>query len=165
MPFTPYHLGPGAAIALSLPRRFDIPVLISAGLVVDLEVPIIALIKSEHYIPRYGHTLLVSAGVGLVWALLLIPFHGFLGRLTRVLRLPYEFGLVKTLLSGVVGAWSHVLVDGLYRTDAGVFWPSNMRNPLCRFGREDAELFCLLSLATAAGLYVVIAWRARKEVG
>ncbi len=163
MPLPPYHLGPGAAIALFLRKRCDLPVLISAGLVVDLEVPIIALIQSDRYIPRYGHTLLVSAGVGLVWALLLFPFRGVLGRATRALRLPYEGGFVKSLLSGVVGAWSHVFVDGLYRTGAGVFWPSGLRNPLCRFDRGDAELFCLLSLATATILYVLPVLRRGKQ--
>lgn len=37
MPFTPYHLGHGSLIGLSLFRIFDFPALLTASVIVDIE--------------------------------------------------------------------------------------------------------------------------------
>jgi len=43
VPFTPFHFGPGAFIALSLRKYIDLPVLVLANVVIDFELSAIML--------------------------------------------------------------------------------------------------------------------------
>jgi len=142
MPITPLHLGPGLAAGFPFKRWLDLPVLLLANLVVDVEVPIAASLKTGPLPVRYGHTLLVAAAAGLLTGLFSYPIRGLFRRIMHRIRLPYDTGLRRMLLSGVLGAWLHVLFDGFYRTNVVLFWPSRFPNPLCRFDKTDVETAC-----------------------
>lgn len=162
MPSLPNHFGPSGLLALALRRFVDIPVFLTVNIAIDLEVVVIALLRSPGYTPRYAHTLLVGAALGIVWAFLLAPLRPAFRPLMRALRLPYRGGLGRMVVSGVLGAWVHVLVDGLYRSGAGLFWPLPWKNPLCRFARGDVDFLGWISLAAAAVFYAVLRARSPK---
>lgn len=159
MPLPHYHLGSGLFLAVTLRRWLDPLILVAGTLAVDLEVPFFHLMGWGTETPRYGHTLLVGSGVGALCGLLLWCCWSPLQWVTRE-RMPARRPLVRAAASGVVGAWLHVFLDGMYRTGAGVFWPADLRNPLCRFGRGDAENVCLVLTLLALGPLV---WRARRR--
>jgi membrane-bound metal-dependent hydrolase YbcI (DUF457 family) len=45
----------------------------------------------------------------------------------QALRIPYKTNLWKMLISGVLGVWLHVFIDGIYHWDTQVFWPSRAK--------------------------------------
>ena len=47
-----------------------------------------------------------------------------------------------------------------YHFGSGLFWPADIRNPRCRFGRGDAETVCLVLTALAL---VGFAWTALQR--
>jgi len=163
MPLTPYHLGPNSLVGLLFKRWLDLPVFVAAGFVVDVEVLFIEKFHQGEYIPRYAHTLLVSAAIGVGLAVLMVPFKKPCMAVMKKIGLPYRSGFVTMVLSGVLGAWLHVIVDGFYRTGVGIFWPLDMTNPFCRYSRKETEHLCVLALAAAVCVYLILAARRSKK--
>ena len=68
MPFTPYHFGPHATVALPLHRYLDVFVFIGANVVVDLEPLLVLTFHLNYPMHGYCHTLLIGGLLGLLWA-------------------------------------------------------------------------------------------------
>jgi len=158
MPVTPYHFGPSGLIGLAFRKRLDLPVFVLANVAVDVEVLL-------HH--RYGHTLLVGALVGMVWGLAAYPLRGRFQKVMAALRLPYQTGLIKMIVSGILGAWCHVLIDGAYHINAKVFWPSTfifwrIVQPYLG-GQKGIKILCLVGWAAAIGLYTWIVLKRQRS--
>jgi len=149
MPFTPYHFGPSAFIGLALKKYIDIPVFVLANLIVDIEV----LVYRNWPYHRYAHTLLIGAAVGIIWGLAAYPLRNLFKKAMQILRIPYETGFWKMIVSGVFGVWLHVATDGIYHYDVRMFWPSKVR-PLWRLvSQGQVKTICLALFIAAAILY------------
>jgi membrane-bound metal-dependent hydrolase YbcI (DUF457 family) len=158
MPITPYHFGPSGFIALAFRRWIDVPVFVLANVVVDIEVLAIRILHLGRPVHSYCHTLLIGAVAGAAWGLAAYPLRGAFKRLMDLIRIPYRTGLLKMLISGILGVWLHVLIDGVYHYDVRLFWPSKSislwRTTQRRLGKEQIETLCLCFLLAAAVLYV-----------
>ena len=117
MPFTPYHFGPSGFVGLLFKRWLDLPVFVLANVVVDLEVLVVCLLDLGPPAHRYAHTLLGGAVLGVLWGLAAYPLRHWFRRVMHLLRLPYRTSLLKLVISGVLGVWLHVLIDGAYHPD------------------------------------------------
>jgi len=159
MPFTPYHFGPSGFIGLLCSRRLDLPVLVLANVVVDIEVPLLSLFDLGYPAHRYAHTLLLGAAVGMLWGLLAWPLRRWLARLMAMVHLPYAPNLRRMLLSGVLGVWLHVLIDGLYHPGVRILWPFHdfalWRLTYLDFPRERVKDISVLLFLAAIVLYLV----------
>ncbi len=160
MPFTPYHFGPSGLVGLLFKRRLDLPVFLLANVAVDLEVLLIAGLHLGYPTHRYAHTLLFGAVAGAIWGLAAYPLRPLFARVMNLLRLPYESGLRKMVISGVFGAWAHVLIDATYHPDVHLFWPSRAfalwRITYRHVTRDQVKDLCITLLVAAAALYVVL---------
>jgi len=128
-----------------------VPVFVLANVVVDIEV----LFADGWPVHRYGHTLLIGAVVGAIWAVAAYPLRHFFKRLMQLFRIPYQTSFAKMLISGILGVWLHVLLDGIYHWDVRVFWPSKT-NPLYGLvSREQVEAICIAFFIAAIIAYVI----------
>jgi membrane-bound metal-dependent hydrolase YbcI (DUF457 family) len=165
MPMTAYHFGLHGFIGLLFKKWLDIPVLILANVIIDVEV----LFHSKyipgdplthwHYAHRvfYFHTLLIGGLVGLAFGLSLFPLKKLFGKIMEFFRLSYKPTLLKMGISGLLGAWLHVVVDGIYHRDVQMFWPNTNYNPLRNIiSRQAVRIYCLYFWIAALGLYVII---------
>jgi hypothetical protein len=128
MPFTPYHFGWSALPGLTTRGKLDIAVLIAANILVDIEV-----LADGAFAPGWPvhqlwhfHTLLVGGLVGMAFGAILYgikPFRRGCRGINTLLGFSHAPTLYSMILSGLVGAWLHVLIDGLYHYDVQVFWP------------------------------------------
>jgi len=136
MPFTPCHFGPSGFLGLVFRKWIDIPVFILANVIIDVEVLILAGIGAGWLRHGFCHTLAGAAVVGLLWGMAAYPLrHRFIWAM-RKLHIPYEPAFWKMAVSGILGAWLHVLIDGLYHYDAKIFWPNetcSIRRLIYRF--------------------------------
>jgi len=159
MPFTPYHFGPSGFFGLVLRKWIDLPVFVLANVVVDVEVLVVGLLGLGWPIHRYCHTLLVGAVVGALWGVAAYPLRNFFTRTMRVLYIPYKTGFRKMVVSGIIGVWLHVLIDGAYHSDVQIFWPYNSvwlsRIIKGRFTEEKIEAVCILFFAAAFIVYIL----------
>jgi membrane-bound metal-dependent hydrolase YbcI (DUF457 family) len=123
MPFTPYHFGPSGFIGLVFGKWIDLPVFVLANVIVDVEVLVVMLFGLGWPNHRYCHTLLIGGVVGALWGVAAYPLRPSFERMMKAFFIPYQTSLRKMVVSGVLGVWLHVLIDGLYHYDVMIFWP------------------------------------------
>jgi membrane-bound metal-dependent hydrolase YbcI (DUF457 family) len=164
MPITPYHFGPNGFVGLVFKKLLDLPVLVLTNIIIDAEV----LFRIEKYtgplthwnFPHrvfHFHTLLIGGLVGILFGLALFPFRSILQKIMVFLRLNYKPTALKMALSGLLGAWLHVLVDGIYHWDVQIFWPNSHYRPLWNLlSQSQVRYLCLVFVVAAVVLYVIL---------
>ena len=116
MPFTPYHFGPAALLALPAKKYIDIPAFVLANVAVDLEPLTVILLSLNYPLHGFCHTLLIETAVGLLWGLLAHFIKDIFKWPMQLFQLPCKTSLAKMLLSGVLGVWLPNILDStLYR--------------------------------------------------
>lgn len=163
MPFTPFHFGPHACVSLPLYRRLDIPIFLGANVAIDIEPLLVMTLNLDYPLHGYCHTLLIGGLVGLLFAMAAYPLRRAIGRVMNRLRLPYEPTFGKMAVSGVLGAWLHVLFDAPIYTDIMPFYPSQA-NPLYGLLSIDAVYgICAACFVPALGIYIFVAFVRKRR--
>ncbi len=164
MPFTPYHFGPSALLALPLKKYIDIPVFILANVVVDLEPGAVMIFNLDYPLHGYLHTFLVAGLAGLLWGLAAYPMRPLFGWAMGLLRFDYKSTLVKMMLSGMLGCMFHVFIDSFLYKEMNPFWPIT-GNPLYAvLSYRTVLTICEVSIIIAVVLYLSLAvGKYRKE--
>jgi membrane-bound metal-dependent hydrolase YbcI (DUF457 family) len=159
MPFTPYHFGPSGFVGLVFGKWIDLPVFVLANVIVDVEVLVVGLLGLGWPIHRYCHTLLIGAVVGALWGIAAYPLRHLFKRMMRVFYIPYKTSLRKMVISGVLGVWLHVLIDGVYHSDVKIFWPYKstwlLRMLHEHISKERIETICMLFFIAAFVFYIL----------
>jgi len=153
MPFTPFHFGPSACIALPFNKKIDLPVFILVNVAIDLETLITMVFNLSYPFHGYAHTFLGATAIGIIWGLTAFSFRQFIGRLMKIVRLSYATTLRKCIYSAILGGWLHVLLDAPLYTDIRPFYPLN-HNPL--YGIVSVSwmyLICTAAFVPATGFY------------
>ncbi|MBN1795305.1 MAG: hypothetical protein JW804_01400 [Sedimentisphaerales bacterium] len=162
MPFTPYHFGPNGFVGLVFKKWLDLPALLLANVIIDIEV----LFRSHrvsgpltHWnLPHqvfHFHTLLIGGLVGALLGFVLYPWKGLLGKIMSLVRLPYKPTLLKMVLSGILGAWLHVIIDSIYHRDVEMFWPDTKLRPLWNKLTQTQVKYLCIAFALAATLVYI----------
>ena len=158
MPFTPYHFGPSGFIGLVFRKWLDFPVFVLANVIVDVEVLVVILFNLGWPIHRYCHTLLIGAAVGALWGIAAYPLRNLFKKIMQLFHIPYKTSLPKMVISGVLGFWLHILIDGAYHFDVKILWP-NKTVSLWKMihkhvGKEQIETLCLIFFIAALVPYI-----------
>jgi len=167
VPVTPYHFGPSGFVGLVFRRWLDLPVLLMANVIVDIEVLVINWMGLGWPMHRYTHTLLWGAVAGVAWGASAYTIKPLFEDLMRLMRLKYRTSLIKMIISGVLGVWLHAVADAFYHYDVRLFWPckrpSMVRlarqwfgNPAPRIIQGYVEGICAVLLVATAVLYIAI---------
>ncbi len=155
MPFTPYHFGPSACIALPLRKYIDIPVFILANVAIDLERLAVILFDFNYPLHGYFHTFLGGTMVALAWGLITYSGKNILKRLMKLFHVPYETNFRKILLSAILGVWFHILSDSICWYDMRPFWPLDTNPFISLMTLKTVRLLCTISFLPAVGLYII----------
>ena len=159
MPFTPYHFGPSAFLGLVFRKWLDLPVFVLANVIVDLEV----LFFHRWPFHRYTHTLLIGAAVGIAWGTLAYPLKPLWNWIMKTIRLPYQTSILKMIISGILGACFHVLIDSIYHGDIKIFWPARAKPLFNLMSHAQVKSICIGLLIAAIALYISILIRSVKR--
>ncbi|MFZ2148831.1 MAG: hypothetical protein WAV28_16580 [Sedimentisphaerales bacterium] len=124
----------------------------------DTEVLVVMLFNLGWPRHRYCHTLLIGAAVGALWGLAAYPLRNLFKKIMYLFRIPYKTSLPKMLISGILGVWLHILIDGAYHFDIKILWP-NKTISLWRIvhrhlGQGKIETICLISFLAALVPYL-----------
>lgn len=155
MPYTPFHFGPSGFIALVLRKWIDPAVFVLANVIVDIEVLVIILLGIGWPRHRYCHTLLIGAAVGIVWGLATYPLRNFFKKIMQIFHISYKTGFWKMLVSGVLGAWFHVVIDAIYHEDVRMFWPSDAKPLHTLLTQQQVNIICTIFFIPAIILYIL----------
>lgn len=177
MPFTPFHFGPGLMVKAIERKRFWLSSFVAANVLVDCEV-LYYLSRGDAPIHRYLHSYMGGFAGGLLAGASMFAVAkvwnqhrpAWLPRMPRgnarsaddrsakqsadrplkATRGP----LIASLVSGVIGGVSHVLLDSFMHHDMRPFWPFADGNGL--LGMLD--LGTLHIALAASGFFGLIFW-------
>jgi membrane-bound metal-dependent hydrolase YbcI (DUF457 family) len=154
VPFTPFHLGPHTLAGLPVSRGIDLPVFILANVFIDIE-PLAIMIFDLPY-PLHGimHSFLISLAILVPLSIACFRFRDLFSKVMLFLRLPYNPGLVKMIVSGILGGWLHILTDAPLYADIRPLYPLTS-NPF--YGLIDMDLMytlCSWALLPATLYYI-----------
>jgi len=126
MPFTPFHVGPHATVGFAFQKYIDVPVFVLSNIAIDLEPLAVILFKFEYPLHGYFHTFLFGGLVGLVglvWGLVACMIPKQITTLMNKFYLGYTPVPIKTVFSGILGVWFHILFDAPIYKDIRPFFP------------------------------------------
>ena len=161
MPFTPFHFGPHTCAALPLQRYLDLPVFVTANVIVDIEPLIVIFFEPDYPFHGYFHTFLVGGLLGVLWGAIAYPFRDHIRRAMVALRLPYSASLWKMLISGLLGVWLHVLFDAVIYPEMKPFYPLSVNPFLSILAGGTVYAICAWCFVPALVMYFVMAVRKR----
>ena len=159
MPFTPFHFGPSACIALPLSRYIDVPVFILANVAVDVEPLLVMVFDLNYPVHGYCHTLLIGSLVGILWAAIAYSGRSILRAVMEALRLSYKTSFRKMLASAILGVWFHVMIDSLIHSDIKPCYPFAYNPVSGLITAGTVRLICAVSFIPALMIYLVKATR------
>jgi len=155
MPFTLLHLGPALLIALFAYPLLDVPTLLVASIVLDLEPLTVILLGLQRPLHGQLHSLTLGTLVALATAL---GMH-LLRQRTRPILMKARLGQGNDVrgyaAAAVAGAWTHVALDAFLYADLTLLYPAQL-NPF--LGLADAATVfnvCLVSFPLAIIVYLL----------
>jgi hypothetical protein len=156
LPFTPFHLGPGALFKAVGGRHFSFMVFGGTQVLMDLE-PAYRIWQNAPVLHGPTHTLAGALAIGTLGTLTGKPVTAFVLRRCGLPHGPLTWLAAAT--GAYVGSFSHVLLDALMHADMRPFWPLSDANPLL-----DSVSMGMLHWSCAAGGFIGAAlcwWRLR----
>lgn len=157
MPFTPIHLGPGLAFKAIGGRHFSFMVFGGAQVLMDIE-PLIGILRGWPVLHGRTHSLLGALLIGLLAGAIGKPISAVCLRWLRIPHAPFTWR--AAFAGGLIGTYSHVLLDAIMHYDMQPAWPLSLANPLLRWITVDElHLWCVgLGLCGAGFMVVRAAW-------
>lgn len=150
MPFTPFHIGPGAALKAVTGRYFSLMVFGFAQILIDLE-PLIRMLQRDSVLHGISHTYLGALIIGLPACLagkvlcqwLLRVWNALWSfRYLSWLKIDTDISWLAAGTGAWIGTFSHVLLDSMMHADMHPLWP---------FGPDNG----LLDMIPASWLYLL----------
>ena len=129
MPITPFHFGPGVLFHSAAPPRVSFLAFVAANGITDVE-SIYNVLAGNFPVHRFLHTFVGAALVtGLTVALFIATRRG-----ARSVSLPNWFqwqqlSLSAVMLGAALGAFSHIVLDGIMHADMHPLAPWSAANP------------------------------------
>lgn len=155
MPFTPFHLGPGALFKAVGGRHFSFMVFGGAQVMMDIE-PLIGLIRNSPVLHGYTHTVAGALLIGIAAGVIGRPVSSLVLHWLSIAH--YRFTWRASFAGALLGTFSHVLLDALMHADITPWWPLATGNGLLRIISSDTLHLLCMGIGGVSG--AVIALRA-----
>ena len=141
MPFTPFHLGPGAAFKAIGGRHFSFMVFGGSQVLMDIE-PLIGILRGSAILHGYTHTIAGAIVIGTIATLIGKPISAYVLALLRIPHSPFTW--LAAVSGAFLGTFSHVAFDAVMHGDMRPWWPLHDGNTLLRaIPIEDHHLVCV----------------------
>jgi hypothetical protein len=155
MPFTLLHLGPALLVALIAYPLLDVPTLLVASAVLDLEPLIVILLNLPQPLHGQYHSLTLGTLLALAVALGMHMLRRYTEPYMVKVKLSQGDDIRRYVASAVLGTWIHVALDAFLYSDLTLLYPVQF-NPL--LGLVDATTVfnvCLVSFPLAVIVYLL----------
>jgi membrane-bound metal-dependent hydrolase YbcI (DUF457 family) len=150
VPFTPFHLGPGAVFKAIGGRHVSFMVFGGSQVMMDIE-PLVGIIRGSFILHGITHTLPGALVIGTLAGLIGRPISAWV---LRLLQIPhYPFTWTASFIGAYLGTFSHVLLDALMHPDTRPWWPfSNENQLLAAISPEWLHLGCAITAAIGGAI-------------
>ena len=161
MPFTPFHLGPGALFKAIGGERFSFMIFGGSQVLMDIE-PLVRMIRGDAVLHGISHTVAGAFVVAMVATAVGRPVSNLVLRHLDISDRP--IGWINALVSAFVGTYSHIGLDAVMHGDMTPFWPLAHGNALLRIiSLETLHLLCVASGLLGGGFVGLRAVRDAKQ--
>ena len=150
MPITPFHIIAAAPIKAIIPRHFSWSIFSLTNIFIDLE-PITYFIFTGVPSHKFFHSIFGATLIGLICALFFRKLCGnYIMKWNRNLHpidrkwlevRNYKIHLYEGITGGLIGAWSHLILDSLMHHDIKPLWPFMTNNSLLGLLSPDLILY------------------------
>ncbi|MCG6970022.1 MAG: DUF4184 family protein [Gammaproteobacteria bacterium] len=164
MPLTPLHFGPAIALKALMPAYFSLSVFILSQVLIDLE-PLYFIITNQPPLHRFFHTYLGAGIICLIcivigkpvgqwwirwWNKSVSPGHH--SRLHGKDKIPFK----AVVIAGIIGAFSHVLLDSIMYDDVHPLAPWSELNPMLGVINLLTLHFGLIAIGTVGAFWLIL---------
>lgn len=158
MPITPFHIIAAAPIKAIIPRHFSWSIFALTNIFIDLE-PITYFLFTGIPSHKFFHSIFGATLLGLICALFFRKLctnyimkwnknlHPIDRRWLEVRN--SKINLFEGITGGLIGAWSHLLLDSMMHQDIKPLWPFTSKNILLDYYSNISVIYfcsCLLAL-------------------
>jgi hypothetical protein len=126
MPFTPFHLGPGAVFKAIGGKHFSFMVFGGSQVLIDIE-PGLGLIYGWPVLHGWTHTIPGALAIGAIAGVIGRPISEFVLRLLRIGYPPFTW--TASFAGAFLGTFSHIALDALMHADIAPWRPFTAANP------------------------------------
>ena len=162
MPFTPFHWGPGMLIGLLAFPWMDLPCLLIASVIVDVE-PFVLMIQGSPVLHAFFHTYVGATIAGLILSPAVYVLRVPLQQLLRLFGLEQSTSLPKIMVTSLIGTNFHVFLDSFLYPEMHPLFPL-LGNPFYGILTSvQIYLFCIAGFVAAIPLYLFQFWRWRRR--
>lgn len=159
MPFTPFHLGPGALCKAFCGERFSFLMFGGSQVLMDVE-PLVRMIRGDAIVHGASHTVIGALMIALLSTAVGRPISNVALRFSGLSDHPISWTVA--LLSALIGTYSHIVLDAVMHRDMDPFWPFAQGNGLLgSLPLGTLHLLCVLTGLLGGGL---VALRALREI-
>ncbi len=162
MPFTPFHFGP-ALLVKSFKRKFSFTIFVFSQVIMDLE-PLYFMVRHDWPAHRLFHTFL-GCNIPVITTILMgKPVCEILLRIWNSLtssHLETRISWKAAAISAAIGAYSHVLLDGLMHRDMHPFRPFSEQVLTGFVAGQTVMWFCVIC---AFATLVIFSFKNRKRI-
>lgn len=151
MPFTPFHLGPGALFKAAGGERFSFMIFGGSQILMDVE-PLVHIIRGDPVLHGTSHTVAGAFVIAIASAVAGRPICSALLARSGIMDRPISWSVAW--VSAFVGTYSHILLDAIMHRDMNPLWPFARGDPLLGLISVTAlHVFCV-ACGVAGGVIV-----------
>jgi len=160
MPFTPFHLGPGAVFKAIGGNRFSFMVFGGSQVLIDIE-PGVRILFGASILHGPSHTIAGAFLIGIVAALIGKPISEFALRLVRIPHIGITW--TASVTGAFIGTFSHIFFDAVMHSDMSPWSPLAGSNEILGLiSLASLHIMCLVS-GVIGGLLVLIRYKTRHD--
>lgn len=143
MPFTPFHLGPGAAFKAIGGSNFSFMVFGGAQVLMDIE-PLIGILTNKPVLHGPTHTLLGALAIGTLAGIIGKPISAAVLRWRSIPHAPFTW--TASFVGAYTGTFSHILLDAIMHSDMSPWWPIAGGNQLLgQISLDHLHVACMIA--------------------
>jgi hypothetical protein len=146
VPFTPFHLGPGALFKVIGGDRFSFLIFGGSQVLMDIE-PVVRMIRGDAILHGVTHTVAGALPIAIIAAAVGRPIINEVIRIFNFGMRPIDWTVAS--VSALIGTYSHIGLDAIMHRDMNPLWPIINGNHI--LGVISVGL--LHALCVAAGLF------------
>ena len=143
MPFTPFHLGPGALFKAIGGDHFSFMIFGGSQVLMDVE-PLVRMTRGDTVLHGLSHTVAGAFAIGIVSAAVGRPLSNMV--LRHSVGGSPTIGWTVAFISAFVGTYSHIALDAVMHPDMNPLWPFALGNGLLGLiSVANLHWFCIAS--------------------
>ena len=143
MPFTPFHLGPGAFFKAVGGDRFSFMIFGGSQVLMDVE-PLVRMMRGDVILHGISHTAAGAFVIAMISAAVGRPASPAALRLAGISDHPIPWSVA--LISALIGTYSHVGLDAVMHQDMNPLWPIAYGNDMLGvISVEALHVLCVLA--------------------